>query len=205
MPAVCRFYLKGYCRYGKNCRFEHPGENRSGGDFSFAKALEEETTNTSSFSFTKALEETTPHHFNQQRQHAFQPQQFYQSTPYQSIFKNNNQTPFFNTSLQQPQQQHQFSVTLNNPTSPTYSNTAYYHHHQQRQKQQIPFGGGHNDIITNFSFAQAAAPANDTLFESFTEAQPEVQLTELELKAYKDDKFQFRLIPVRPPPANLCY
>lgn len=70
MPAVCRFFLKGFCRYGRDCRFAHPGENEGptspsggGGGFSFTKALEKVSTSTATtnlpqqgFSFTRALQ-----------------------------------------------------------------------------------------------------------------------------------------------------
>lgn len=60
MPAVCRFYIKGYCRYGRNCRFEHPGESKDvvgNTSFSFKAALNESSGGaTGGFSFTRALE-----------------------------------------------------------------------------------------------------------------------------------------------------
>jgi hypothetical protein len=190
MPAVCRFYLKGNCRYGKNCRFEHPGENKSSG-FSFTKALEETETKTN-FSFTKALEETTS---NPTYPFVNNQQPFYSSTPYnfaggqqqwQTGFNNSyNQTSIFNQSYQ-PQYGNFANFTF--ATSAVAPNQTYQY----------------NSLVPD----QTIRPGIDEIDMRLTgESQScdNIQLTELELKAYQSDKFQFRLIPIRPPPRSLCF
>lgn len=212
MPAVCRFYLKGNCRYGRSCRFEHPGEdnnddynNKSTSKFSFAKALEE-TTKPANFSFARALEESTynPYPF------ANNQQQFYTSTPYHF---NSGHQQHSHTGFNYP---HNQSV---GPFSQTY-------HHQQQY---------HNNSLGNFSFVAALASTNEdptlrhnslnnyasqSFYQDHTNKQcideidmrppgeqnrDNIDLTEVELKAYQSDKFQFRLIPIRPPPRDLCF
>lgn len=196
MPAVCRFYLKGNCRYGRNCKFEHPGENstnsssRAGG-FSFTKALEEVVTGPAEgFSFTKALQETVinSHPFDQQY-----------INPDTSYFRQNQSTHF------------------NNQSDNYFTSNDTYHYNQPQHNQQ--------QFDNSFSFTQALQttgldqgpslfrPAS-TLFDvddidmrggELTALDSEPQLTELELKAYQSDKFIFRLIPIRPPPKHLCF
>lgn len=196
MPAVCRFYLKGNCRYGKDCRFEHPGEEKSAG-FSFTKALEETTTSNTSFSFTKALEETKP----QFSPYPFANQQpLYSSTPYnfnsghnQSIGFNNpyNQSSLFTATYQQ-----QFNST--NALGNTFSFAS-------ADQSTLNFNAFNNTGSSTILPSQRVDEV-DMRFGGEHQAQSSnVQLTELELKAYQSEKFQFRLIPVRPPPRELCF
>lgn len=74
MPAVCRFFLKGNCRYGVNCRYYHPGEHdnesknsQQSQQFSFLAALnktreQEQPQFTSGFSFTQTFNQIHQHH-----------------------------------------------------------------------------------------------------------------------------------------------
>ena len=133
MPAVCRFYLKGYCRYGKNCKFEHPGEENYElpGGFSFTKALEEtrnaQRTTVSEFSFTKALLNTN----------SVSP--FYNNTHHQQISPFSQPSPF-NQHFNQQQQ----------------------HHANQQQSQQISSAQGYNHQANKSTISTESANSSSS-------------------------------------------
>lgn len=207
MPAVCRFYLKGNCRYGSSCRFEHPGEQQgSSGGFSFARALEDTpvTSVNTGFSFTKALHDPNP------------------QSPYQGGF---NQQPFgsFNQTFGSPVQQtpnrgFNFSSALTtNPTpfgQPTFGSPPTFGTFGQLSPIQQSQQSTNNLFSSTFSPHQAQNQQSfnttadtglrgDFPCDNSKTSQQTYDLTELELKAYNSDKFQFRLIPIRPPPESL--
>lgn len=69
--TVCKFFLKGYCRYGRDCRFEHPGEDdyssnystnhqSSPINFSFKTPVSANIQSQSSFSFSRNYQTSSP-------------------------------------------------------------------------------------------------------------------------------------------------
>lgn len=207
MPPVCRYFLKGNCRYGSNCRFEHPGEYSNGntrpsgaGGFSFTKALEEVSTTGPSpqgFSFTRALQgvDNSPP-FTQQYHNQAQNSSYFNQNQYSNY---NNSSFGYDSSLYR-QQYNQPSVS---PSGFSFNQALTNANTSFNSPPQTLFGPpapsqlfGTVDDIDMRGSEQAA-------FELAQEK--ESQLTQIELKAYQGDKFTFRLIPIRPPPQHLCY
>lgn len=206
MPPVCRFYLKGNCRYGQNCRFEHPGENAPSSGFSFTKALEDtpiSSSPASGFSFTKALESTTPSGFG-------------------NSFIGSNQ--HYNQ-FQQPQLQHNinFSTPIfgRPPDNLSFPEFSFSNAVNQSSNFGVPqaanTGAGY---FNNNNFYQSSLDQQTTLFnaddidmrqtqeaalQQQQQQQANIQLTEPEIKAFQSDRFHYRQIPVRPPPSSLCH
>lgn len=215
MPAVCKFFLKGYCRYGKNCRFLHPGENDYSNEeasattnFSFKSALNNITQQnsiedfgpsaktTSSFSFTRALEATSPgfNTFSSIGSQSF-------GIPYVNEFEN-RAISFGGPSIFQ--QQHQPTVspfgpqqTISNPSTNIFG-THYNSSHQV------------NNFSNSGSFISYQAPivtqSNNNLLnpDDIDMSEGKEDISQVELKAYTSDRFEFRKIPIRPPPKALC-
>jgi len=213
MPPVCRFYLKGFCRYGQNCRFEHPGEgdtHEAQGGFSFTKALEEigapSSSSLSGFSFTKALQET-----NQQTL----PGNF---QPFSNTYNQANPSlPYYNHQTYQPTPAaasgFSFSRALTEVSSINQNITfgqSDLNLFGQQQQNTFFQGQTFNQPVHRDNFYQSldehnAQVRHDASQHNIDPNQSYQQnLTELELKAYKGGKFQFRLIPIRPPPEALC-
>ena len=222
MPAVCRFFIKGHCRYGRNCRFEHLGENdhldnNQSGGFSFARALEETRgpftqTASTDFSFTQALNLPGPTLSSTLSGH-------YQQRP-QSTNLGFNQS--YQSHYNQPATNFSFTQALNPTASPFNSppqplinpnsfglfNQGPFSQQQQQQQPQQQFAQQSTSIFGSVApFGQSIAQAPNQSFlktENKPSEEKHVELTPIELKAYNSDKFEFRLIPVRPPPENLC-
>lgn len=183
MPPVCKFFLKGYCRYGRNCRFEHPGENTPASGFSFTKALEDTTITNSSplqkgFSFTKALESTTN----------FSDSNFIGVVPSKNVHFS---TPIFGGSPPENINFTGFSFAGQANQVTSFNNSASFFKPYETTLQQP-------SNLFNADDIDMRAPLE------VIEEQVELKLTEAELKAFQSEKFQFRLIPVRPPPDSLC-
>lgn len=218
MPAVCRFYLKGYCRYGKNCRFEHPGEQTGFQDntlsvtsnFSFATALSDivpnnpllnrdTTSGVEGFSFTRALQ-TTGQDFSFNAHDVDMSEGFVTNRQdnlgglFSPIYNNLQQQQFqhqqsqFADSIIQNQFQPQFSITQQQTPLQTSQNSnqalgpTLVNQIQQQQQQQ--------------TFLQQTVEDSD--YSNLGD------LSEAELRAFQSDKFDFRKIPIRPPPKALC-
>lgn len=158
MPAVCKFFIKGHCRFGSNCKFLHP-KPETNKTFSFTAALNETSQNysfraptNSNFSFTQALEQT---------RNVFDVDMLDEPLLSGSIF----QKPSFQGNFVDiPQQPILFSHQPHPHLQP----------HTQYQPQQIK------------------------------QQQPsrQIEYSEAELRAYASSEFEFRKIPVRPPPEN---
>ena len=180
MPPVCRFYLKGYCRFGRDCKFEHPGEHQeSTGGFSFTRALEETapsrvTSNSIGFNFTKALEETTTS--------AADTSSFSFTRVLAETANQNNHIGFLGHS----------NFTNHNSQPISFISTQ-----PQPQLPAQPQGNffGQVQRFDEVDMRSNEIAGNDT----------SINLTEKELQAYRAEKFQFRRIPVRPPPPELCH
>lgn len=222
MPAVCRFYLKGYCRYGRNCRFEHPGEQSGyqntntkindssvATNFSFTSALREVAPNypllarspppsATNFSFTQALQ-SIGHNVSIANNDVDMSEGFVPSN------RRDNLGGFFQAYSVSHQQQFQAPSLFQQPNT----------FQQQQQKQQ-------QTLNTHFNFGSAQNPlVNNPSINNLTRQQSQLQtfqqqivrklefsaleeLSETELKAYQSEKFEFRSIPIRPPPETLC-
>lgn len=182
MPAVCRFYLKGYCRYGRNCRFEHPGESSYTNDvveeskpsFSFKSAL-------SSIPYQQQIFDQTINTFSSQFQH--QPRQQEQSRTHSSGFS-------FIKALETPRSRVDDVDMLLEETS-----------HQFQS-----FSGITPKIVTNPIAVpvQVQTPAAATAITVSSSHTNQEELNKEELEAFRGDKFTYRKIPIRPPPQNLC-
>lgn len=159
MAPVCKFFIKGYCKFGDNCRFEHPDEesnSRGKNGFSFLSALNDvshsqqsappQTNNLSGFSFTQAL-------------------QTVKSKPddvEMSDIRIDHGISFAPMSAPQP-------IV---PQDMSYLNKPIVTSHQESNTQQ-----DYSDLQT---------------------------LSEEELRCFQSDYFQFRKIPIRPPPKTFC-
>lgn len=186
MPAVCRYYLKGYCRYGNNCRFEHPGTQQetysSSTNFSFKAALNEIG---GSVGFSPINQQKPQSIFNTYQNNLGSTSGFSFTRTYEAIKSNSTTIDDVDMSadvINQPQQTNWFS-------------TAY-----------LP-----NRIDTSFNtFRPQFAPPNieQPRQQQVTPANPNftglTELDEAELKAYQKGVFEFRNIPIKPPPQELC-
>lgn len=168
--AICKFFIKGYCRYGDSCRFEHPNKseqrshsnydnNRNSRNDSYHGYYNNNTNNNTnhqqtSFSFVNALKQTsTPaastFGYQQQQPPPHHQQQF---TFIQQQHPPHHQQQF---SFIQQQQQHQ-------------NNTVFWSPSQNQQPQNA----------TGFSFTKALASINGpTANHSFMPAMASNNLT----------------------------
>lgn len=231
MP-VCRFFLKGYCRYGSNCRFDHPGESgyneddkqQTSSNFSFRAALNNSSSNNNigSFSFIQALQQGNQNStfsaddvdmseglatYNSQgfsfTQAAFSFKQ-QQSHPLASIFSpapsqqqiyQQQQQLYLQQQQQQNYLQQQQQLHLN-----TFSETNSFQQHSI--VGQVPHQSQHDSNLTfQHNPIGLTQPQSSIKSSQFTEQQ---ELSQEELKAFQSEKFEFRKIPVRPPPKVFC-
>lgn len=196
MPAVCRFYIKGYCRYGRNCRFEHPGES----DYAQENSSYATTT---SFSFKAALNEPGG-------STSFSPINF---TRPQSTFSSYQQPSFgcpsgfsFTRALETIKSNPvsvddvDMSADVTSNSTTNFFNTSY----QGDTIGSAPFGvprhSQFQSTLSTFGFdrAQSAVRETNPNFSRLTD------LDEAERKAYEKSVFEFRSIPLKPPPQELC-
>lgn len=214
MPAVCRFYLKGYCRYGNNCRFEHPGETNY--------STEQVTTAPTNFSFKTALSNIGLGHFTTQQE----PQSPPSSTGFsflRALQASNNVDDvdmsdgvFLNTTnIQQANPLGGIFGSAAYPSQQHSSFTGFATHQFQNQpvlgqtqsEAQSDFFSSFNINQTKeFSFASVsslsqASPSTDKKSLIFSDPQT---LSKEETEAFQGSKFNFRQIPIRPPPKCLC-
>lgn len=212
MPAVCRFFLKGYCRYGNNCRFEHPGENdysEPHQSYSNAYGVRDQQTATN-FSFKSALSNIVPHatsfnsNLRESRDEGFSFASAFQSVPAQNTFKAVDvdmveeiiEKAYKQQLLQQQQQQQQPQFGGLFSSSPF-----------QQQQQPSYLQPQQSFLESKDTFGQAPrfqdASSNITTQGKSYFSDPQ-DLSEAELRAYERDKFEFRKIPIRPPPQTVC-
>lgn len=153
MPPVCKFYLRGCCKFGSGCKFDHPGEQTSEiKGFSFNAALNQTTAN--SFSFTRALELTQT---EQNHDIDMTDMTFFRSQPSifqpQPVFQNNNLATF--------------------------------------GKQ-----------IETYQPTQSSYPTLSNISQTNAEPIVELDYSQSERLAYSNPDFEFRKIPIKPPPHN---
>lgn len=160
MPSVCRFYLKGYCRYGRNCKFEHPGEN----SYPQQDAYTTNTTNSTSFSFKSALSTIAP-----------------TSTLIRSLN---------NSGDSKAGQGGGFSFT------------------RALQATSTTFDANDVDMLDTIYQPEQVATFSNPTFSDPTFSDPTFSdpssLYPTEIACFEKDRFEFRKIPVRPPPKVLC-
>lgn len=213
---VCRFFKKGYCRYGNSCKFLHPGEN-------------DEPLPQTGFSFTSALNSlNNSGYINNQYQHQYhqnnsQFQQPVQNTGF-SFTKALQDVQQSQIGFGQPQQQlfhqnHTFDQsTLFNSIQPTQVNSFIQPHFSQQQQQQPQFGG--------FSFKNALLSSTIISDQSMEDCSPSIariehfgqqdtsinkyysdltDLTDKEKEIFEGDKFEFGSIPINAPARVHCF
>lgn len=207
MPAVCRFYLKGYCRYGQNCRFEHPGENSLSSqeqpltNFSFKTALsnigfsqlaQPEPPSATGFSFTRALQATSNVDDVDMSEGLLLDTSRY-SNPLGSIFGSPaNSTQQQQSSFSGFASQTQSISTFNQPQQ--VNQTSLFHTVNYSQPTDLS-----STAITNRNTSSSQKDKENLIFSELQ------SLDQKELKAFENNKFEFRNIPVRPPPKCLCW
>lgn len=199
--TICRFYQKGNCRYGRNCRFEHPGENDAATTFSFKEALIAASPTVSNFSFKQAvneinqpraadvdMSETSFYNFNSGYNNFYQQQNIIQQ---QNILQQQQQQLFF--SQQQQQQQHfqapqiqQFNPFTNQPIN---------------QEVQNP----NQFVLQPSKFVdQNQQQTLDNQSKEDPDFSNPQDLSQIEVSAFESSKFDYRRIPIKPPPKALC-
>lgn len=177
MPAVCRFYQKGYCRYGSSCRFEHPGESSYSRD-----EIETPSTN---FSFKSALSVISPQQTFNQPAPTFQ----------QSLQYNQQQQPLTSSGFS-------FTRALQVSQLPTITTKAD-DVDMLLEETSLQF---QRFIGTAPLSSTIKSPALDSAITQPAVSLNSIQedLKQSELEAFRSDRFTFRRIPIRPPPKGLC-
>lgn len=251
MPAVCRFFLKGYCRYGRNCRFEHPGEDDYANDYTTNNYNQQ--TSVTNFSFKTSPDNNSYSTFGNTQN--YQDNNRFNSTNYQQTY--NNSTSGF--SFRQPVQSYSNQNNIFNPddvdmsegfsfrnqselgnnfgqntqntllqnnnnlinsnifgTANLYQQQSFSFNqpnnnfNQQRspfeqvQSQNIPFNNNSSSFDNNSIEANNILSKESPEVKKKSEFRELNELSQVELEAFKRDKFEFRKIPVRPPAKALC-
>lgn len=182
MPAVCRFFLKGYCRYGRDCRFEHPGESDPppATNFSFKAAL-----SNIGYVSQPVSQHTSPPPPPPSTHTGFSFARALQATINNDVDMSDDPSEVLNLSRNQP---------LSNPSLTNF-------HSVLQTNSSLGFN-------LNSSLSTSSQPAQQ--LQSSSDHSKDLafsnldSLTKEELDAFQGDKFEYRKIPVKPPPRILC-
>lgn len=175
MAPVCKFFIKGYCKFGDRCRFEHPGEDpisstaqdRQSG-FSFLSALN--NVNQSQQVYTRDT-----FSFNANRsQGAFAPPASASSFSF---------TQALQTVQSRPDDVEMSDLKIE--TGLSFS--------QVPRPEQIVLPPRPNPQIANNQ--------SNPIQQDYVDIQ---SLSEEELRCFQSEAFHFRKIPIRPPPKTMC-
>lgn len=187
MPPVCRYHLKGYCRYGNNCRFEHPSAQHetsysNSTDFSFKAALSEIG---GSIGFPSIIQQRPQPTFDTYQSNAGNTGGFSFTRTYEAIKSNPITIDDVDMSAD----------VINQPPPTDLFSTSYF--------------SNRNDIsVDAFKPRFASASLDQSRQQQVTAAKPgftdPTELDDTELKAYQRGAFEFRTIPIKPPPRELC-
>lgn len=219
MPAVCRFYLKGNCRYGSNCKFEHPGENdyyEDEVDPAYSRQQNQyqqsSTPSSGGFSFAKALNQisSTPAQASSPSSGGFSfiktLQQTSPQVPQPHLSSHFNSGGFsFTQAIQahSPPQQNPFNNFTHNFSTNSFNQQSNNSFSSFNNSNTFNNFSSPTPAFNSFNNSIPEVPMQDNLTtnqQQKVQQQLDIDLVREEILAFEAVKFEFRRIPIRAPP-----